>query len=169
MSTPRSELPSSGRATPPMQTDVWMFRAKTMKMAEGCFNPMHWKRPLGDARRKIKRPVGKHTTTCTDVFFWAATCPVQNEVINVYRHLDVSSPNNEDGRWSFDPMHQNRPMGRRSPAKSDGLWESKQPHAGTLFGTATCPVQRDVMKASSSMQTVVEAGAWLGESTSTTG
>ena len=59
-------------------------------------------------------------------------------------------------------MHQNRPMGRHSPAKSDGLWESKQPHAWTLFGAATCPVQRDVMKAaSSSMQTVVEAGAWL--------
>ena len=94
---------------------------------------------------------------------------MQNEVINLYRHLDVSSPNNEDGRGSFDPMHQKRPMGRRSPAKSDGQWESKQPHAGTLFGAATCPVQRDVMKASSSMQTVVEAGAWLGESTSTTG
>ena len=88
----------------------------------------------------------------------------------MYRHLDVSSPNIEDGRGSFDPMHQNRsPMGRRSPAKSDGLWESKQPHTGTLFGAATCPVQRDVMKVSSSMQTVVEAGAWLGERTSMTG
>ena len=32
----------------------------------------------------------------------------------------------------FDLMHQNRPMGRRS----NGLWESKQPHAGTLFGSA---------------------------------
>ena len=33
-----------------------------------------------------------------------------------------------------------------------------------------CPVQRDVIKAASStMQTVVKAGAWLGESTSTTG
>ena len=93
---------------------------------------------------------------------------MQNEVIKVYRHLDVSSPNNEDGRGSFDPMHQNRPMGRRSPTKSDGLWASKEPHAGTLLGAATCPVQRDVTKASSSMQTVVEAGAWLGESTSTT-
>ena len=99
----------------------------------------------------------------------AATCPVQNEVINVFRHLDVSSPNNEDGRGNFDPMHQHRPMGRHSPAKSVGLWESKQPHAGTWFGAATFPVQRDVMKASSSMQTVVEAGAWLEESTSTTG
>ena len=43
--------------------------------------------------------------------FGAATCPVQNDVMNVYRHIDVSSPNNEDGRGSFDPMHQNRPCG----------------------------------------------------------
>ena len=66
-------------------------------------------------------------------------------------------------------MNRNRPIGRRSPTKSDGLWESKQPHAGTLFGAATFPAQRDVMKASSSMQTVVEASAWLEESTSITG
>ena len=52
------------------------------------------------------------------------------------------------------------------PSKTEGLWESKQPHANTLFGATICPVQKDVMKASSSMQTVVEAGAWTGESAS---
>ena len=62
-------------------------------------------------------------------------------------------------------MHQNRPWGDAHPQKSDGLLESKQPHAVTMFG----PVQKDVMKASSSMQTVVEAGAWNEESASTTG
>ena len=105
MSTPRSGLPSPGRATLPMQTDVWMF----------------------------------------------------------------SSPNNEDGRGKLRPHASEKTLRRHSPAKSDGLWESKQPHAGTLFGAATCPVQKDVMKASSSLQTVVEAGAWTGESASTTG
>ena len=59
-------------------------------------------------------------------------------------------------------------LGETLPTKSDGLWESKQPHAGTLFGAATCPVQKDVMKASFSMQTVVEAGTWTEESASTT-
>ena len=38
-----------------------------------------------------------------------------------------------------------------------------------LFGAVTCPVQEDVVKVSPSMQTVVEAGAWTGESASTTG
>ena len=56
-----------------------------------------------------------------------------------------------------------------SSTKSDGMCESKQPHGGTLFGAATCPVQKDVMKASPSMQTAVEAGAWTGENASTTG
>ena len=61
-------------------------------------------------------------------------------------------------------MHQNRPWGNAQPQKSDGLLESKQPHAVTFYG----PVQKDVMKARSSMQPVVEAGAWTGESDSTT-
>ena len=96
--------------------------------------------------------------------FGAATCPVQNDVMNLYRHLDVSSPNNEDGRWSFEVMHQNRPWGDAHTQNQTACWI-----AGTLLGAATCPVQNDVMKASSSVQTVVAAGAWTGESASTTG
>ena len=44
-----------------------MFLAQTMKMAGGSFDPLHQNRPSGDAPRKIRRPVGKHTITCTDV------------------------------------------------------------------------------------------------------
>ena len=101
----------------------------------------------------------------------AATCPVQNEVIKVNRHPDVSSPNNEDSRGEgLRPHASEKTYGETLPCKIKRPVGSKQPHAGTLFGAATCRVQRDVMKAASScMQTVVEAGAWLGESTSTTG
>ena len=208
-------------ATVPMQTDIWMFRAQTMKMAGGSFDPMHWNRPFADLPAKLDglwESIQPHVLT----LFGAATCPVQNDVMNVYRHLDVLSPNNEDdsgsfdpmhqnrpwrdaplqksdglweskqyhawtclGQWhgqcrmmwwtwhldvlspnneddrgSFDPMHQNRPWGDAT-AKSDCLWESKQPHAGTLLWVVPRPVQKDV--------TVVEAGVCTGESATTTG
>ena len=119
-------------------------------------------------RRSPQKSLWESIQPHAQTLFGAATCPVQNDVMNVHRHLDVSSPNNEDGRGKLPPHASEQTLRRRSPTKSDSLWESKQPHAGTLFGTATCPVQKDVMKASSSMQTAVEAGAWTGESTSTT-
>ena len=151
MSTLRSGLPSLRRATLPMQTAVWMFRAQTMEMAGGastqCIRTDLWETlsAKSDGLWESKQP---HART----LLGAATCPVQNDVMNVYRHLEVSSPNNEDGRGSFDPIHQNRPW-------RDALRKIKRPvgkqTAGTFFlggGAATCPVQQDVMKASSSMQ-----------------
>ena len=114
-----------------------------MKMAGGALTPCI-RTDLGETLPfKIRRPVGKQTATCRDLF-GAATCPVQNDVMNVYRHMDVSSPNNEDGRGSFDPMHQNRP-------RRELFHKIRRPvgkHTVTcrdLFGAATCPVQNDVM------------------------
>ena len=65
---------------------------------------------------------------------------------------------------NFDPRDWNKLQGG-----AHGLWKSIQPHAGTLFGATICPVQKDVMKESPSMPTVVEADALTGESASMTG
>ena len=62
------------------------------------------------------------------------------------------------------PHASEQTLGRRSTAKIRWPVGKQQPHAVTLFGS----VQKVVMKACSSMQPVVEAGAWTGESDSTT-
>ena len=57
--------------------------------------------------------------------FGAVTCPVQNDVMNMYRHLDVLSPNNKDGRGSFGPMHQSRPWGDPPPQNQMACGKAK--------------------------------------------
>ena len=71
---PKVRLPSSGRATLPMQTDIWMFRDQTMKMAGGDSTPCI-RTDYGETLpRKIRRPVGKQTATCRD-FVWGSDMP----------------------------------------------------------------------------------------------
>ena len=110
-----------------------------MKMARGastpCIRTDLWETlpAKSDGLRESKQP---HART----LFGAATCPVQNDVMNVYKHLDVSIPKNEDGRGSFDPMHQNRPWGDAPPQNQtacgkqtttcrDFVWASDMPSA----------------------------------------
>ena len=65
-------------------------------------------------------------------------------------------------------MHQNRQWGDAPPQNQTAYGKANSHMQGLCLGQrhAQC---RDVMKAYSSMQTVVEAGAWLEESTSITG
>ena len=155
--TPRSGLPSSGRATLPMQTDVWMFWAQTMKMGRGastpCIRTDLWETlpAKSDGLWESKQP---HART----LFGAATCPVHNDVMNVYKHLDVSIPKNEDGRGSFDPMHQNRPWGDAPPQNQTACGKANSHMQGLCLGQRHAQCRKKVvMKASCIMQTVVEA------------
>ena len=44
---------------------------------------------------------------------------------------------------TFIQQHTITDLGETLPAKTDGLWESNQPHAGTLFCPEQAPVQAD--------------------------
>ena len=123
-----------------MQTDVWMFRAQTMKMAGVSFDHMHRNRPwealpaILDGLWESKHP---HART----FFGAATCPVQNDVINctdiwMFRAQTI----NEDGRGKLRPhaseqtlggalRNIRRPVGKQTSTCTDVFWGSDMPSA----------------------------------------
>ena len=70
----------------------------------------------------------------------------------------ASTPCIRTDLWGDAPLQNQTACGKQTATCRDFVWGSDM------------PIQRDVMRAaSSSMQTVVEAGAWLGESTSATG
>ena len=129
MSTPRSGLPSSGRATLPMQTDVWMFRAQTMKMAGRCFDPMHRNRPLRDAPRKIRRPVGKHTTTMH------GRCLGQRHAKCRMRCLTCTDI------WMFRAQTMKMAGGDSTPCIRTDLWGDAPPQNQTACGRANSHMQ----------------------------
>ena len=106
-----------------MQTDVRMFRAQTIRL-QGELRPHASEQTFWRRSRIIRPPVGKHTTTCTEVC-WGSDMPSVEWCDERVQTSGCFEP--KQWRWQRELRGHasEQTLGKRSPAKSDGLLESR--------------------------------------------
>ena len=98
-----------GRMTSPVKKIDLDYLAQTMKMAGGCFNPMHQNERWGIDPLLYRRPVQLQTRQA-QALFGAYDKPSGKN------RSGLSCPNNEDGRGMLQPHTSERTVGKWSPA-----------------------------------------------------